>query len=184
MYNKNFLLVLVLLLVAPALLAQDKVMPKHAYVGVKTCTMCHKTEKQGEQLKIWENSKHSKAYETLKTDEANKIAKEKGFDTPAVETEACLKCHAPAHNVDASMLEKNYKVEQGVQCETCHGPGADYKSIKIMRNKDEAVKNGLVMHEDLDTFCATCHNSESPTHKGDYDFKAMWKEIEHKVPQK
>jgi len=41
--------------------------------------MCHKTEKQGSQLSIWQNSRHSKAYETLKTDKANQIAKEKGF---------------------------------------------------------------------------------------------------------
>ncbi|MGQ9798293.1 MAG: multiheme c-type cytochrome, partial [Ignavibacterium sp.] len=39
-----------------------------SYVGVETCAMCHKTEKQGSKLSIWQNSNHSKAYETLKTD--------------------------------------------------------------------------------------------------------------------
>lgn len=51
--------------------------PPHRYVGVKTCGMCHKSEKQGKQLGIWEASKHSKAYKTLESEEAQRISKEK-----------------------------------------------------------------------------------------------------------
>ena len=57
-----------------------------SYVGVKSCGMCHKSEKSGQQLSIWEGSKHSKAFEVLLSDEANKIATEKGFTTKASET--------------------------------------------------------------------------------------------------
>ena len=38
----------------------------NTYVGVESCGMCHKTEKQGSQLSIWQNSAHAKAFETLK----------------------------------------------------------------------------------------------------------------------
>ncbi len=48
--------------------------------------MCHKTEKQGSQLSSWQNSAHAKAFETLKSDTANQIAKAKGFSKPASET--------------------------------------------------------------------------------------------------
>jgi uncharacterized protein YxeA len=64
------------------------------YVGIKTCGMCHKKENVGQQLIIWQESRHAQAYKTLQTEEADKIAKEKGFTTKAVDTPECLKCHA------------------------------------------------------------------------------------------
>ena len=152
-----------------------------SYVGVKTCAMCHKSEKQGQQESIWENSKHSKAYETLLTDEANKIAKEKGFETKASETKECLKCHATGYNVDASRLDKKFKVEQGVQCETCHGPGSEYKSKKIMEDTEKAVANGLLLYENPEELCITCHNAESPT-MVEFVFAESWEKIKHDVP--
>jgi len=154
----------------------------YSYVGVEACVMCHKTEKQGSQLSIWQNSKHSKAYETLKTDRANKIAKEKGFTTPAVETAECLKCHTSGYNVDKSLLGKKFKIEDGVQCETCHGPGSAYKDMKIMKDRALAVQNGLIVHEEKEKFCISCHNAESPTYTG-FEFEEQWDKIKHYVPK-
>ena len=93
-----------------------------------------------------------------------------------------MKCHATAYNAPAKFIGKKYKVEDGVQCETCHGPGEDYKSMKIMKDRKLAVANGLQMHDNLDKFCATCHNTESPVYKKPYDFKAMWEKIKHPIP--
>lgn len=152
------------------------------YIGVDGCAMCHKTEKQGSQLSIWKNSAHSKAYETLKTEKANQIAKEKGFSTPAVETPECLKCHVSGYNLDAKMLGPKFKIEDGVQCETCHGPGSAYKDMKVMKDRDLAIKNGLVVHGKLDEFCIGCHNVESPTFV-DMDIEAAWEKIKHDVPK-
>lgn len=154
----------------------------HTYVGAETCGMCHKTEKQGSQLSIWKNSAHSKAYETLKTEKANQIAKEKGFKTAAVETPECLKCHATGYNLDASMLGKKFKVEDGVQCETCHGAGSDYKDMKVMKDKELAIKNGLVMHDKIESFCIECHNAESPTFI-DMNIQEAWQKIKHDIPK-
>lgn len=151
------------------------------YIGLDGCAMCHKTEKQGSQLSIWQNSKHSKAYETLKTEKANQIAAEKGFKTPAVETAECLKCHATGYNLDASMLGKKFKVEDGVQCETCHGPGSAYKDMKVMKDKDLSIKNGLVVHDKLEKFCISCHNAESPTFV-DMNVEEAWQKIKHEKP--
>ncbi len=187
MFHKLF--ISVLLLSSTLLLAASDstktVMPKHGFVGTATCGMCHKTEKQGQQLSIWQNSKHASAYKTLQTDEANKIAKEKGFSTPAVETPECLKCHAPEYNVDKSMLGPKFNIADGVQCETCHGAGADYKNLSVMKDKAKAVESGLVLHDDLKTFCVTCHNSESPTIKAGetVDVNALWDKIKHPIPQ-
>ena len=112
------------LVVVPAafLFSQTKT-SNHSYVGVEVCSMCHKSEKQGMQLDIWKKSEHSKAFKTLQTEEANAIAKEKGFETPAAETDACLKCHVSGYDVEPAMLGEKFKIEDGVQCETCSGHG-------------------------------------------------------------
>lgn len=154
---------------------------EHEFIGVEACVMCHKSEKQGQQLMIWQNSQHSKAYETLQTEKANQIAKEKGFETPAAETTECLKCHTSGYNVDESMLGKKFKIEDGVQCETCHGPGGDYKSLKIMKDRELAIQNGLKVYEEIESLCITCHNAESPTFV-DMDIMEAWEKIKHPVP--
>jgi len=153
----------------------------HSYVGTKTCGTCHKSEKQGSQLSIWQGSKHSQAYLTLQTEKADNIAKEKGFKSKAVETPECLKCHASGYNVDDSLKGDKFKVEDGVQCETCHGPGSDYKSKKVMENKEESIKNGLMIYDKIEDFCIGCHNAESPT-LVDFNFEESWAKIKHPVP--
>lgn len=148
------------------------------YIGVKVCGMCHKTDKQGSQLTIWENSKHSKAFEVLKTEAADKVAKDKGFNTPASETPECLKCHVSGYEVDKALLGPKFKMEDGVQCETCHGPGSEYKSNEIMKDRALAVENGLLVYENTEALCLHCHNEESPSFKG-FNFEEMWEKIKH-----
>ena len=169
-----------LLLAANGNTTKDEPKP-HGFVGAETCGMCHKTEKQGKQFVIWQGTKHAEAYKTLQTPEADKIAKEKGFDTPAAKTAACLKCHVSGYGVDASLLGPKFKMEDGVQCETCHGAGADYKTLKVMKDKKLAEENGLVI-PDVKTFCTKCHNSESPTYKEGWDATASWEKIKHPIP--
>lgn len=176
MFTKFFLVIAFLFAPLFSALSQP------SYVGVKTCGMCHKSEKAGKQLSIWEGSKHSKAYEVLLTEKANQIASEKGFKTKAVETPECLKCHTSGSDVDASKLEKKFKIEQGVQCETCHGPGSDYKSKKVMENKEDAVAKGLKLYENPEDLCLTCHNAESPTYV-DFNFAESWEKIKHNKPE-
>ncbi|MGE5458768.1 MAG: multiheme c-type cytochrome, partial [Methanococcaceae archaeon] len=102
---------------------------KNGYVGVEKCGMCHKSEKQGKQLSIWKETKHSQAFKTLQSKEADSIALAKGFKKPAAETPECLKCHASGYDTDAALKAAKFKVEDGVQCETCHGPGSEYQSM-------------------------------------------------------
>jgi cytochrome c peroxidase len=156
------------------------------FIGVKKCSMCHKSEKQGSQLPIWEKSAHANAYKTLQTEEADKIAAEKGFETKAVETDACLKCHVTGHGLPEARFEKGFDIADGVQCEACHGPGSEYKSMKIMKDQAAAVKAGLVIYADdaaIEAKCKTCHNEESPTYK-EFKFAEMYEKIKHNIPEK
>jgi excinuclease UvrABC ATPase subunit len=156
-----------------------------SYIGVEPCVMCHKTEKQGSQLSIWKESKHSRAFEILKSEKSAQISEERGFKVPAFENPECLKCHASGYNVEASLLGKKFKVEDGVQCETCHGPGSEYKDMKVMKDRALAVKKGLRVWENkeaIESYCITCHNVESPTYVG-FNFEESWEKIKHPVPK-
>jgi hypothetical protein len=154
----------------------------HTYIGVDKCKICHKSEAAGQQYVIWSQSAHAKAYETLASDDAKKIAKEKGIEDPQKAAE-CLQCHVTAYGVDAKYLGEKYAMTDGVECESCHGPGSDYYKISVMKaiasgeTKPETV--GLVMPDAK--VCTTCHNDKSPTFKG-FDFDKMAKKIAHPIP--
>lgn len=172
----------ILLFSFSTILAQDK----NTFIGVKKCSMCHKKDKSGNQLKIWKDSKHANAFKTLQTAKADSIATAKGSKVKAAETPECLVCHATGYDLDAAMLGKNFKVEEGVQCETCHGAGSGYKSKKTMKDHAKSVAKGMADYTIKDAAkdqCITCHNEKSPTDKG-FDFKERWAEIAHPVPTK
>ena len=158
-----------LFLVSNVLLAQNK------YVGAAKCKMCHMSK--GKQYPTWSESKHAKAFESLKSEAALKIGKEKGIADPSTDAK-CLKCHSTASEIDAT-LNGGIKNEEGVSCETCHGPGSAYKAPAVMRSRDESIKNGLIVPDEK--LCLKCHNSESPTFKG-FDYATYNAKITHKNP--
>ena len=151
---------------------------QNKYEGVKVCGICHKTAKAGEQLKHWEGSKHAQAFKTLQTEEAKKYSP----DMDATKNPKCLKCHTTGYGEDAKMFGAKFNIEDGVQCEACHGPGSGYKSMKIMKDKAAAIKAGLASHDKKSDYCVGCHNSESPTFKG-FDFDKMFAKIAHPIPK-
>jgi hypothetical protein len=148
----------------------------HSYVGAQICRICHRTDAQGRQYQIWESSKHSQSFAALSSPGAAEKAKAASVTSPTT-SPACLKCHAP-------LFEKAPAFEaQGVACEVCHGPGSDYKSIEVMRNKAEAVKNGLVLYGSpaaIKAHCLTCH---AAAHNVPFDFDKAWATIRHPIPK-
>jgi len=147
------------------------------YVGAQKCQICHKTEKQGQQYPLWEQSKHSKSFAALSLPEAAEKAKSLGVTTPPAESPACLKCHSPLCDKSPDL-----KVE-GVSCEVCHGPGSEYKKLSIMKDKGEAVKNGLVLYGSVDKIKAQCLKCHETDHGKAFDFDASWAKIKHSIPK-
>jgi len=150
-------------------------------IGAPKCKSCHKA-KTGDQWKIWTDSAHARAFETLASEQAREIATDQGLGDPQLE-DVCLKCHATRASLGAGAVinEKGkYADSEGVGCEACHGPGSDYKPRKIMEDSEAAQAAGLVMNRTADG-CTTCHNEQSPTFKG-FDFETRWSEIAHPVP--
>ena len=163
--------------------AQEEAEEKPMYIGAENCGKCHKSARKGDQLGQWKESQHAKAYATLASEQAKAIAKEKGIADPQ-KAEACLKCHG---GVDAALIEpvaegkKGYSIEDGVSCEACHGPGSLYKSRKIMKDREAAIKAGLIVPDEKT--CKTCHNEESPTYK-EFKYEEMLPKVAHPYPEK
>jgi hypothetical protein len=156
--------------------AQEKV---HKYIGADKCKMCHMAEAKGNQYGAWLKSTHAKAFETLAGEKALAIAKQKGLAKAPQETDACLKCHVTGFGKPAEAFEATFKKEQGVSCESCHGPGSDYKAMEIMKDHAKSVAAGLVVPDEKT--CTGCHNAESPTFKA-FDYKAALAKVAHPNP--
>lgn len=152
--------------------------PEHAFVGADKCKMCHNSAKKGAQYTKWKEAKHSKAYETLATDKAKEAASAKGIDDPQNAPE-CLRCHVTGYGAPEEMLTDKYKIEDGVGCESCHGPGADYYKMATMKDREKSIEAGLVI-PDAET-CTRCHNEDSPFFQG-FDFETFYAKIAHEMP--
>ena len=175
MYSK-FFIVSIIITFSLSLLSLAGNEPE--YVGANKCKTCHKAEKNGQQFKIWSNTKHAQAYEDLKTENAKKKAKIAGVSDP-LKDEKCLSCHSTAYG--KKNHGKSYKIEEGVTCEACHGPGSEYKKTKVMKDKKSAIAAGLL--EATKETCKQCHKADNPGHEGKFTtFEKEFAKIAHPVP--
>jgi len=161
------------------------------YVGVKSCGMCHKKEEVGAQLTKWQESPHAKAFEKLGSPEAKEAASKLGIADPQTSGK-CLKCHSTAYNFgETGPVTDKITVQEGVTCESCHGPGKNYKSKEIMKDIKQAIAGGLA-NPALDN-CTKCHNDQNPTWKADrytkkdgtkvgFDAEQAFEKIKHADP--
>lgn len=161
------------------------------YVGVKKCRTCHKKELMGDQYGTWKDAEHAKAFETLASEEALEYAREKGIEGSPQEADECVKCHVTGHGVDGTLIKYELHPQDGVQCESCHGPGSAYRKKKIMSDPDKSAANGLV--EPSEKLCVSCHSDESPawdpkryvlangTSVG-FDYEQATEKIAHPIP--
>ena len=91
----------------------------------------------------------------------------------------CLSCHVAGFDAPEAMKGPKWAKEEGVTCESCHGPGEDYSPMKVMRDKAAAVAAGLVIPDEKT--CKTCHNEKSPTYKP-FSFAKEWPKVKHDNP--
>jgi len=115
------------------------------YIGAAKCKMCHNKPNKGSQFDVWAEGPHANALESLKGDEKN--------------NPTCLECHSTAGSVEKSLLA-GLKVEDGVSCESCHGPGSVYKNAGIMRNRKLALSKGMT--DPTEETCIACHQGDKP----------------------
>lgn len=166
------------------------------YVGNSQCKICHNKKDEGEQWNKWKAELHAKAFELLSTPESEAVAKKLGLSKPAAESPECLRCHVTSYDAATQKVAEKIKMEDGVQCESCHGPSSLHiaEGKKFKSGDKTADPKKLAVHPD-EAACKKCHNEESPTWKADrykledgtptgFDFKQAWAKIEHKKPAK
>ena len=125
------------------------------YVGVEVCSRCHSGPSAGHQFSKWRASAHADAYAALWSDNARAIAKLSGIPEEPQEAGMCLGCHATAADVEDWQREGAFVVEDGVQCERCHGAGSEYMAAEVMRDPARARKAGLM--QPTPAMCMNCH---------------------------
>lgn len=166
---------------------------EHDYVGAAKCKSCHKKELMGDQYGIWLQGPHKRAFEVLANEQSLAIATDKGLTVPPSEAPECLMCHVTAYGVDAARLMNELDPADGVQCESCHGPGRDYRKKKIMADRELAEAKGLWDPVADPGICLRCHNRASPTFDParytlpdgtttDFDLEQAVAEIPHPIP--
>ena len=162
-------------------------------ISLKKCAMCHKKDSTGNQLEKWQSMAHSKAYESLASPEAKAVAAKLGIDDPQ-SSGKCLKCHSTAYYFTEERQTEEVTLENGVSCQSCHGPGDDYKKKSVMEDLQASIAAGMV-HPAKEKSCTLCHNEESPTWKPDryttasgektgFDVEQAYQKIKHENPSK
>jgi hypothetical protein len=178
------------LLLVPLLSATRNGPPPPAggrYIGAAMCKNCHNGVDKGNAYDHWTQTPHAKAYETLASDKAKEIGKKLGIDDPQ-KSEKCLKCHVTAYGVDKKEFKASFKVEHGVQCEACHGPGEDHQKKRFAEAMKKDTPPSPMTPEEIVVGraadkCQKCHNQDSPTYKPFCLAERMTK-IEHLDPRK
>jgi len=174
-----------MLALSGAAAAQEKETPKFTYVGAATCKMCHNKEAAGQQYTKWMDTKHAKAFEVLASDEAKTEAAKRGIED-AQKSPDCLKCHVTAFPVLDALADLKLTLEEGVSCESCHGPGSGYKSKKvkdgIMAGEVDPAGVGLTVNPAKEV-CLGCHTKEGNAFYKEFNYDEMVKKIAHPVPK-
>jgi mono/diheme cytochrome c family protein len=133
------------------------------YIGAKKCKACHM-----KQFKSWSKTKMATSFENLKPGVKAAEKKKAGIDPDKDYTtdENCLKCHTTGYGKPSGFksLTETPKLIN-VQCEACHGPGADFRAImkKDKTFKPSDVKTaGLMIPSETENNCMECHGGDSP----------------------
>lgn len=158
----NTLLAFTLLCVSGFAAAQDEI----PYEGRKKCSSCHKS-----QYKSWKETAHAKAMESLQPGmkvEAKRKA-QLDPDKDYTEDEKCVGCHVTGLGKEGGYdIEDPSKYLVGVTCESCHGPGSEYRLIhrkaadKFEKTNQTTPRQVLVDAGEDFAFvegCKVCHMS-------------------------
>lgn len=148
------------------------------YTGVASCagSTCHgRSEGNGavvrqDEIATWQSPSgvsgaHSRAYSVLGSRRGRQIGESMGIGDPR-NAEQCLGCHATY--APAGERGPKFRIDDGVSCESCHGPAASWLATHYEVNGTHAnnVRNGLVPLEQPQTrakVCLDCHYGSTDT---------------------
>ena len=143
-----------------------------ARLGTQTCggSTCHGAVKPWANSAVLQNEfvtwstedPHSGAYKALSSDRGKRIAKNLGIDD-ARQEKVCLDCHTD--NVPKELQSKNFNIEDGVGCESCHGGAVEWLGLHVsgFGQREDYLNAGIYPTEDPKArakLCLSCHLSD------------------------
>ncbi|HEX7828022.1 MAG TPA: multiheme c-type cytochrome [Thermoanaerobaculia bacterium] len=175
---------LVLVLAAATLLAQQPATPPPTppqaqepapappghYVGVASCVNsgCHGSTEpldsspvlQNEYYTWLNNDRHAGAYNVLFSDRSARIVRNMRLKKRAYEETLCLDCHTS--NIPTTAVSGAVDVEDGIQCEICHGPASGWRAEHTEEGwtHEQSVARGMIDLRHIEQraqVCVACH---------------------------
>jgi hypothetical protein len=162
-------------------------------VGAKACADCHDPDGEGENaFRVWQTSGHSRAFQTLVSCTENQArdlgdlklwvvtmgnGEQYGLPNPAQESKHCLPCHATGFGLDAKLLGASFDMKDGIQCESCHGPGSAHIEAETAGKGREAPTSFKPYKDEnaIRAKCLSCHDGTC----GPFDFATAWPKVKH-----
>jgi hypothetical protein len=144
------------------------------YIGSAACIDCHEDGVHSIQYVAWLRSRHAHAYWRLGADWSLYLARRRphyhDLKRPLAD-HRCLLCHVTGAQDDRALFSGSYRAEEGVGCESCHGPGSEYATPEIMSDHAAYIEHGGRI-PDAST-CRRCHRREG------FDWPKMWAACSH-----
>jgi YVTN family beta-propeller protein len=164
---------------------QTNAIKEPIYIGAKACAECHDDPITGAQYTKWRSTPHARAYQALLKPESREITRLSGITEEPTKSRMCLGCHATASDEEDWRKDEGLRLEDGMQCEMCHGPGSEYSDKDIMNDHDKAVLRGLKIPTKED--CHRCHRPKGShdmvlKNRKPFDVDEAWIAIEHAIP--
>jgi hypothetical protein len=140
------------------------------YVGVASCANsgCHGATtplqatriRQNEYFTWLHSDRHAGAYNVLFNPVSARIARNMKLAKKPYQEKLCLDCHSS--NVAPAMISGRIDIEDGVQCETCHGPASGWRGEHAQQGWTHAqsVERGMIDLRDTRVrghICDSCH---------------------------
>lgn len=142
----------------------------HKFMGAASCASsnCHGSVSPRQSTNVLQNEyttwskhdRHAQAWLSLTTEAGQTIGKHLGISSPEKEP-WCLRCHA-TYVESAELKHSQFRVEDGVSCESCHGAAEGYLKEHYQSSATHAgnVEQGLLDLVPLGKragLCLDCH---------------------------
>jgi hypothetical protein len=132
-----------------------------AWVGAEACTSCHEAVHDA-----WQQGPHAGAMRTLEEGEAQ--------DDPA-----CVRCHATRTRGGPPSTDlADYRREEGVGCEACHGPGGAHVAAEGGTGNIVGLGDSCPVCV-IEAVCTRCH---TPQWDADWNLEAALPRARHDLP--
>ena len=138
------------------------------FLGANSCanSSCHGGGGQNQnQFLIWSlKDFHSqRPAATLTTARAKQIAGALDIKDAAADAR-CTSCHAPLQEVPENLRGENFKVSEGVSCESCHGPAENWLRSHTRHDYTVADRTAAGMRDLQNLYvrantCVACHQN-------------------------